>query len=118
MTIKYNNKKGLEFKIDVKLEEDTSFIVHVELSSTRSPALAKKKFIIPYTHEGIIPPVDFNSLEEGIKHCLKIMYKESTIWEFRQEDMVQVIDIIMMEEAPVEDIHVGDEYDVSINSDV
>nr|ADB43291.1 C1 protein [Tomato leaf curl China betasatellite] len=118
MTIKYNNTKGLEFIIDVKLEEDSSFLVQIELSSTRSPALAKKKFMIPYRHQGIIPPIDFNSLEEGIKHCLKIMYKESTVWEFKQEDMVHVIDILMMEEAPVEDIDVGDEYDVFMKSSV
>nr|ADB43312.1 C1 protein [Tomato leaf curl China betasatellite] len=118
MTIKYKNTKGLEFIIDVKLEEDSSFLVQIELSSTRSPALAKKKFMIPYRHQGIIPPIDFNSLEEGIKHCLKIMYKESTVWEFKQEDMVQVIDILMMEEAPVEDIDVRDEYDVFMNSSV
>nr|ADB43300.1 C1 protein [Tomato leaf curl China betasatellite]ADB43301.1 C1 protein [Tomato leaf curl China betasatellite] len=118
MTIKYNNNKGLEFIIDVKLQEDTSILVQIELASTRSPALAKKKFMIPYRHNGIIPPLDFNSLEEGIKHCLKIMYKESTIWEFRQEEMVQVVDILMMEEAPVEDIDVGDEYDVFLNSSV
>nr|CAD12397.1 putative C1 protein [Tomato leaf curl China betasatellite] len=118
MTIKYNNNKGLEFIIDVKLQEDTSILVQIELASTRSPALAKKKFMIPYRHNGIIPPLDFNSLEEGIRHCLKIMYKESTIWEFRQEDMIQVVDILMMEEAPVEDIDVGDEYDVFLNSSV
>nr|CAD60553.1 putative C1 protein [Tomato leaf curl China betasatellite] len=118
MTIKYNNMKGLEFIIDVKLQEDTSILVRIELASTKSPALAKKKFMIPYRHHGIIPPFDFNILEEGIKNCLKIMYRESTIGELRQEDMVQVIDIIMMEEAPVEDIDVGDEYDVFTNSDV
>nr|ADB43321.1 C1 protein [Tomato leaf curl China betasatellite] len=118
MTIKYNNMKGLEFLIDVKLQEDTSILVQIELSSTKSPALAKKKFMIPYRHNGIIPPLDFNSLEEGIQHYLKIMYKESTIREFRQEDMVQVIDILMMDEAPVEDIDVGDEYDVVTNSSV
>nr|ADB43319.1 C1 protein [Tomato leaf curl China betasatellite] len=118
MTITYNNRKGMEFIIDVKLQEDTSFLVQIELTSTKSPALTKKKFMIPYRHQGIIPPIDFNSLEEGIKHCLKIMYKESTIWEFKQEDMVQIIDILMMEEAPVEDIDVGDEYDVFMNSSV
>nr|ADB43299.1 C1 protein [Tomato leaf curl China betasatellite] len=118
MTIEYNNNKGLEFIIDVKLQEDSTILVQIELASTRSPALAKKKFMIPYRHNGIIPPLDFNSLEEGIRHCLKIMYKESTIWEFRQEDMVQVVDILMMEEAPVEDIDVGDEYDVFLNSSV
>nr|QIJ32621.1 C1 protein [Tomato leaf curl China betasatellite] len=118
MTIKYNNMKGLEFLIDVKLQDDTSILVQIELSSTKSPALAKKKFMIPYRRNGIIPPFDFNSLEEGITNCLKIMYKESTIGEFRQEDMVQVIDILIMEEAPVEDIDVGDEYDVFTNSSV
>ncbi|AWN08351.1 beta C1 [Tomato leaf curl Yunnan betasatellite] len=118
MTIKYNNKNGLEFTIDVRLEEHTSFIVQVKIWSTRAPALAKKKFMIPYRHNGIVAPVDFNSLEEGIKHCIKIMYKNSTIWEFKQEDMIDVIDMLMMEEAPVEDMDVGDEYDVIIGSSV
>nr|AGH33884.1 C1 protein [Tomato leaf curl China betasatellite] len=118
MTIKYNNTKGLEFILDVKLEEDSSFLVQIELGSTRSPALAPQTFMIPYRHQGIIPPIDFNSLEEGIKHRLKIMYKESTVCEFKQEDMVQVIGILMMEEAPVEDIYVGDEYDAFMNSSV
>nr|AGH33885.1 C1 protein [Tomato leaf curl China betasatellite] len=118
MTIRYKNMKGLEFLIDVKLQEDTSILVQIELRSTQSPALAKMKFMIPYRHDGIIPPFDFNSLEEGIKQCLKIMYKESTIGEFRQEDMLQVIDILMMESPRVEDVDVGDEYDAFTNSSV
>nr|ADB43287.1 C1 protein [Tomato leaf curl China betasatellite] len=118
MTIKYNNMKGMEFIIDVKLQQDSSILVQIELASTKSPALVKKKFMIPYRHNGILPPFDFNSLEEGIRNCLNIMYKDSTITDFRQEDMVQVIDVIMMEEAPVEDIDVGDEYDVFMNSNV
>nr|QMU92348.1 beta C1 [Papaya leaf curl betasatellite]QMU92349.1 beta C1 [Papaya leaf curl betasatellite] len=115
MTIKYNNKRGMEFTIDVKINEDNSILVQIELFSTQSPALAKKTFMIPYGHDGIIPPFNFNALEEGIQNLLQIMYKDSDIGEFRQEDMVETIDLLMMEEAPLVDIRIGDEYDVCTN---
>nr|CAK50814.1 C1 protein [Chili leaf curl betasatellite]CAK50815.1 C1 protein [Chili leaf curl betasatellite] len=115
MTLKYNNEKGMEFTINVKINEDNSLLVRVDLCSTRSPALAKKTFMIPYGHDGIIPPFNFNNLEDAIHNILKIMYKDSDIGEFRQEDMVESIDILMMHEAPVVDIRIGDEYDVCTN---
>nr|WEG85247.1 beta C1 protein [Chili leaf curl betasatellite] len=115
MTIKYTNEKGMVFTINVKINEDNSILVRIDLSSTRSPALAKKTFMIPYGHDGIIQPFDFNSLEEGIHNVLKVMYKDSRIWEFRQEDMVEAIDLMMMHEAPLVDIRIGDEYDVRTN---
>ena len=106
MTITYNNKKGMQFIINVKLRADDSILVQVDLFSTKSAALSKKRFLIPYGHHGIIPPFDFNSLEEGICNILKIMYKESTIGDFQQEDMIEMIDMIMMAEAPVMDIDI------------
>nr|WKW48799.1 beta C1 protein [Tomato leaf curl betasatellite] len=112
MTIKYNNDKGMEFTIDVKINEDNSILVRIELCSTRSPALAKKTFMIPYGHDGIIPPFDFNNLEQGVHNILKLMYRDCHVGEFRQEDMVEAIDILMMHEAPLVDIRIGDEYDV------
>ncbi|ADO95333.1 C1 protein [Tomato leaf curl Panipat betasatellite] len=112
MTIKYNNEKGMEFSIDVKITEDNSILVRIELCSTRSAALAKKTFTIPYGHDGMIPPFNFNNLEEGIHNILKVMYRDCHIGEFRQEDMVEAIDMMMMHEAPVIDIRIGDEYDV------
>nr|WJN62274.1 BC1 [Tomato leaf curl Pakistan betasatellite] len=115
MTIKYNNQKGMKFIIDVRLKEDNSILVQIQLFSTGSPALTTKKFMIPYGHSGIIPPFNFNNLEEGIHNMLALMYKESTIWEFKQEDMVEGIDMLMMEEAPLVDIRIGDEYDVCTN---
>nr|WLD18003.1 beta C1 protein [Papaya leaf curl betasatellite] len=115
MTIKYNNKKGMEFTIDVKIKEDNSILVQIELFSTKSPALAKKTFMIPYGHDGIIPPFDLRSKEEGIQNLMQIMYKDSDIGEFRQEDMVETIDLLMMVEAPLVDIRIGDEYDVCTN---
>nr|WMQ58492.1 C1 [Tomato leaf curl Bangladesh betasatellite] len=115
MTIKYSNEKGMLFTIDVKINEDTSLLVRIDLFSTRSPALAKKTFMIPYGHDGIIPPFDFNNLEDGIHNILKVMYKDSHVGDFRPEDMVEAIDIMMMHEAPLVDIRIGDEYDVCTN---
>ncbi|AYF57946.1 C1 protein [Tomato leaf curl Joydebpur betasatellite 2] len=118
MTIKYDNRNGMEFTVNVKLTNDTSIMVHVDLTSTRSPALAKAKFRIPYGHHGFIGPFDFNSIEEGICHLLKLIYKDSTIREFRREDMVESIDMLMMTEAPVVNIDVIGEYDMDINAHV
>ncbi|QEF51049.1 c1 [Tomato leaf curl Bangladesh betasatellite] len=115
MTIKYDNAKGMVFTINVKINEDNSILVRIDLCSTRTPALAKKTFMIPYGHDGIIPPFNFNTLEEGIHNILKVMYQDSHIGEFRQEDMVETIDLLMMEEAPLVDIRIGDEYDVCMN---
>nr|WIW41306.1 beta C1 protein [Papaya leaf curl betasatellite] len=115
MTIKYVNQKGLVFVINVTLRGDESIKVYIQLTSTRSPALVKKKFMLPYKHDGIIPPFDFNNLEEGIHNILKIMYRDCHVGEFRQEDMVEAIDIMMMHEAPLVDIRIGDEYDVCTN---
>nr|CAD30049.1 putative C1 protein [Tobacco curly shoot betasatellite] len=118
MTIKYNNKKGMEFIVDVELKEDNSIVVQIELISTKSPALAKRRYTIPYGHSGIIPPFNFNNLEEGIRNLLRIMYNESTIRDFKQEDMVQTIDILMMQEAAVDDIDVEEEYDIGTIANV
>nr|USN24470.1 C1 [Tomato leaf curl betasatellite]USN24472.1 C1 [Tomato leaf curl betasatellite] len=112
MTIKYNNDNGMVFTIDVKMNDDTSILVRNEMCSTRSPALAKKTFMIPYGHDGIIPPFDFNNLEEGIHNIVKVMYRDCHVGEFRQEDMVEAIDILMRQEAPLKDIRIGEEYDV------
>nr|QDQ70772.1 C1 protein [Tomato leaf curl betasatellite] len=118
MTIKYKNKKGMEFIINVRLKDENSILVHIQLFSTGSPVLAKKQFMIPYGHSGIIPPFDFNSLEEGIRTMLEMMYKESTVGEFKQEHLVEIIDLVIMNDAPVVDIDVMDEYDVYTNSAV
>ncbi|CAD65761.1 C1 protein [Ageratum yellow vein Sri Lanka betasatellite] len=118
MTIKYNNKKGMEFIVDVKLVQEDKISVQIQVLSTQSASLAKKTFMIPYGHAGIIPPFDFNSLEEGIINIIKIMYKETTIGEFKQEDMIEIVDILMMQEAPVIDINVADEYEVYSNVSV
>nr|ADG01895.1 BetaC1 [Tomato leaf curl Bangalore virus DNA beta] len=115
MTIKYVNRNGLVFIINVRLKGDDSIKVHIQLTSTRSPALVKRKFVIPYGHNGLILPFDFNNLEEGIRNILTIMYRDTTFDEFKHEDMTELIDMLIMTEAPVVDIQVFDEYDVCTN---
>nr|BAC81505.1 C1 [Tomato leaf curl deltasatellite] len=115
MTISYSNSKGMLFIINIKFRSEIQFTVEVEVFSTRSPALVKHKFSIPYGHNGIIPPFNFNALEEGIKNLLRIMYRDSTIEEFKSEDMVEIIDMMIQQEAPVIDIQVNDEYNVYKN---
>nr|BBP49685.1 C1 protein [Tomato leaf curl Malaysia betasatellite] len=112
MTITYNNKKGMQFIINVRLRADDSILVQVDLFSTKSAALSKKRFLIPYNHHGITPPFDFNSLEERIGTMLKELYNASTIGDFKQEDMIEMIDIILMAEAPVMAIDLGEDYHV------
>ncbi|AGF37248.1 beta C1 protein [Tomato leaf curl Java betasatellite] len=115
MTISYSNSKGMIFIINIKFRSEIQFTVEVEVFSTKSPALVKHKFSIPYGHNGIIPPFNFNALEEGIKNLLRIMYRDSTIEEFKSEDMVEIIDMMIQQEAPVIDIQVNDEYHVYKN---
>nr|WCB27149.1 beta C1 [Tomato leaf curl Java betasatellite] len=115
MTISYSNNKGMSFIINVRLSSAIQFRVDLEMFSTRSPAPVKQKFSIPYGHSGIIPPFNFNTLEEGIRNLIRIMYNDSSIEEFKAEDMVEIIDILMQQEAPVIDIQVNDEYHVYKN---
>nr|AFA26477.1 beta C1 protein [Cotton leaf curl betasatellite] len=112
MTIKYTHEKRMVITVDVKIPEDNSILVRNELYSTRWPVKAKKSFMIPYGPEGIITPFDLNNSAEGIHHMLKFMYRVCHVRDFRQEDMVEAIDIMMMHEAPLVGIWIGDEYDV------
>nr|SIP63040.1 betaC1 protein [Croton yellow vein mosaic betasatellite] len=113
MTIIYQNETGLKFIIDVRLKSNNSFHVIIQIFFTRSPVLVKNKLIIPYAHEGIIPPFNSRNLEEGTKTILTIIYRMASLDEFREEDMTEIIDILMIHEAPVNDIHIDDEYVVS-----
>nr|WDE40493.1 betaC1 protein [Sida yellow mosaic China satellite DNA beta] len=112
MTIRYTTTKGLSFIINVRLKSDREISTEIQFFSTRTPFLQQQHFRIPYTHQGIITPFDFNALEEGIKNLLRLMYRDSPQADFRYEDMIEAIDILMMQEAPVLDINLGEEYQV------
>ncbi|AID50185.1 beta C1 protein [Papaya leaf curl China betasatellite [China:Hainan:2014]] len=113
MTIRYTNNKGLRFKIDVTLQGPKFVMVNIIMFSTRAPALIRKKFSIPYGHDGIIIPFDFNELETGIEAMIDTLYKDATYEQFRTEEMVEMIDILMMHDARVVGINLDVAYDVS-----
>nr|ARE29913.1 C1 [Corchorus yellow vein mosaic betasatellite] len=115
MTIHYANNKGLRFTIKVRLQGAKFVMVNVDFFSTRAPALIKRRFRIPYGHEGIIQPFDFNGLELGIQGMIDLLYKDGTLEKFKEEEMIEMIDILMMQEANVEAINLDVNYDVSRN---
>ncbi|ABG26122.1 C1 protein [Sida yellow vein Vietnam virus satellite DNA beta] len=110
MTIRCTTNKGLSFIINVRLRSNTEISTEIQFFSTKTPFLQKQTFRIPYRHQGIIAPFNFNQLEEGIKNLLNIMYTDAPQEDFRYEDMIEAIDILMMHEAPVIDINLGEEF--------
>nr|WMV94288.1 putative C1 protein [Rhynchosia yellow mosaic betasatellite] len=115
MMIPYTNIKGLGFIIKVRLQGPKFVMVNVDFFSTRAPALIKKRFRIPYGHDGIIPPFDFNGLELGIQGMIDLLYKDATLEKFKEEEMIEMIDILMMQDANVEAINLDVDFDVSRN---
>ncbi|CAD65762.1 C1 protein [Zinnia leaf curl virus-associated DNA beta] len=118
MTIKYSNKKGMSFIIDVRLRTTRRVSVEIDLFSTTTPFLHKQRYIIPYGHQGLIGPFDFNGLEESIKNIFKVMYEDSPTGGFKAEDMIELVDILMMQEAHVIEINLDEEYKVSKHTSV
>ncbi|BAF64266.1 putative betaC1 protein [Honeysuckle yellow vein mosaic disease associated satellite DNA beta-[Nara]] len=94
MTITYNNGKGIKFVIDVRLHQILRVIVQVY--STNQPVLTGFRCDIPYIYVHMVPPFDFNGTEELIKDTLELMYDGSDISNFKQEEMIDSIDMVMM----------------------
>ncbi|BAG12169.1 putative C1 protein [Eupatorium yellow vein mosaic betasatellite] len=95
MTITYNNGWGLKFTIDVRLQP--TLRVMVKVFSTNQPVMACFNCTIPYTYVEMVPPLDFNGTEEAIKNRLEIMYHDSNIFDFKEEEMLDTIDALMLE---------------------
>nr|QID21124.1 beta C1 [Tomato leaf curl betasatellite] len=94
MTIVYNNGNGIKFIIDVRLQQ---FIrVQVQVYSTNQPVLTGIRCNIPYTYVQMVPPFDFNGTEELVRDRKGLMYVNSDISNFKQEEMIETIDILMM----------------------
>ncbi|BAF49382.1 C1 protein [Honeysuckle yellow vein beta-[Japan:Masuda:2003]] len=94
MTITYNNGRGIKFIIDVRPHQVIRVIVQVY--STNQPVLTGFKCDIPYTYVQMVPPFDFNGVEELIRDTLELMYDMSGISNFKQEEMIDSIDMVMM----------------------
>ncbi|BAD23958.1 putative C1 protein [Honeysuckle yellow vein mosaic betasatellite] len=94
MTITYNNGRGIKFIIDVRLHQIIRVIVQVY--STNQPVLTGFKCNIPYTYVQMVPPFDFNGGRGAYQGHTGIWYDRSDISNFKQEEMIDSIDMVMM----------------------
>ena len=114
MTIAYKNTKGVEFSIDVRLLEEAVHCI-IQVTATREPYLAKRKYTIPYAYDHIIPPFDFNGTEEEIKTALQNSYKNARYTKVREEDVVDIIDIVMAENVALQNMQIVEPYEIKRN---
>nr|ALB26383.1 C1 [Bhendi yellow vein mosaic betasatellite] len=95
MTRFSKNREGIVFKVDVRLMQPQRISVHMQISSTRSPATSTRTFIIDYTYQQLHIPFDFNGLEGTITSTFKFHYWGSKAEEIQEEDIIHMVDIII-----------------------
>ncbi|BAF64265.1 putative betaC1 protein [Honeysuckle yellow vein mosaic disease associated satellite DNA beta] len=110
MTITYDNGKGIKFIVDVRLHQIIRVLVKVY--STNQPVLTGFKCDIPYTYAHMVLPFDFNGTEELIRDTLELMYDGSEFSNFKQEEMIDSIDMVMMHSLTHMGVDTVDRYDV------
>nr|AYM55035.1 C1 protein [Bhendi yellow vein mosaic betasatellite] len=95
------NGRDVVFKVDVRIMQQQRISVHMQISSTRSPAISTKTFIIDYTYQQLQIPFDFNGLEGTITSTFKIHYWGSKAEEILEEDIIHMVDIIIIENPEI-----------------
>nr|ANN44525.1 C1 protein [Bhendi yellow vein mosaic betasatellite] len=101
MTRFSKTREGIVFKVDVRLMQQQRISVHMQISSTKSPAISTKKFIIDYTYQQLHIPFDFNGLEGTITSTFKFHYWGSKAEEILEEDIIHMVDIIIIENPDI-----------------
>nr|ALB26188.1 C1 [Okra enation leaf curl betasatellite] len=101
MTMFSTNREGIVVKVDVRLMHQQRLSVHMPISSTRSPAISTRTFIIAYTYQQLHIPFDFNGLEGTITSTIKFHYKGSKAEEILEEDIIDNVDIIIIENPDI-----------------
>nr|AHX25684.1 C1 protein [Bhendi yellow vein betasatellite] len=101
MTRFSKNREGIVFKVDVRLMQQQRISVQMQISSTRSPAISTKTFIIDYTYQQLHIPFDFNGLEGTITSTFKFHYWGSKAEEILEEDIIHMVDIIIIENPDI-----------------
>ncbi|ADQ55884.1 C1 protein [Bhendi yellow vein India betasatellite [India:Guntur:OY163:2006]] len=101
MTRFSKTREGIVFKVDVRLMQQQRISVQMQISSTRSPAISTKTFIIYYTYQQLHIPFDFNSLEGTITSTFKFHYWGSKAEEILEEDIIHMVDIIIIENPEI-----------------
>ncbi|ACP40518.1 C1 [Emilia yellow vein betasatellite] len=105
MTITYKNTKGVKFIIDVRLCPRLN--VQVTMISTKEPILSKATYTLPYNHNEIEEPFDFNGTEEAIRNTIQVMVHDIPFNDIKSEDILDSIDITMMDRFVFIDLDTG-----------
>nr|ALB26214.1 C1 [Bhendi yellow vein mosaic betasatellite] len=101
MTRFSKNREGIVFKVDVRLMQQQSISAHMQISSTNSPTIQTKTFIIDYTYQQLHIPFDFNGLEGTITSTFKFHYWGSKAEDILEEDITYMVDIIIIENPEI-----------------
>ncbi|ALB26195.1 C1 [Ludwigia leaf distortion betasatellite 3] len=101
MTRFSKNREGIVFKVDVRLMQQQRISVHMQISSTKSPAISTRTFIIDYTYQQLHIPFDFNGLEGTITSTFKFHYWGSKAEEILDEDIGHMVDRIIIENPDI-----------------
>ncbi|ADQ55877.1 C1 protein [Bhendi yellow vein India betasatellite [India:Jalgov:OY121:2006]] len=94
-------REGIVFKVDVRLMQQYRISVHMQISSTKSPAISTKTFIIDYPYQQLHIPFDFIGLEGTITSTFKFHYWGSKAEEILEEDIIHMVDIIIIENPDI-----------------
>nr|AKE34117.1 C1 protein [Okra enation leaf curl betasatellite] len=95
MTRFSKNREGIVFEVDVRLMQQQRISVHMQISSTKSPAISTKTFIIDYTYQQLHIPFDFNGLEGTITSTFKFHYWGSKAEEIQEQDILHMVESII-----------------------
>nr|ALB26234.1 C1 [Okra leaf curl betasatellite] len=101
MTRFSKNREGIVFKVDVRLMQQQRISVHMQISSTRSPAISTRTFIIDYTYQQLHIPFDFNGLEGTITSTFKFHYWGSKAGKILKENKKQKVHILYRENPDI-----------------
>ncbi|AYN61557.1 C1 [Cotton leaf curl Bangalore betasatellite 4] len=95
------NKEGVRFAVDVRLMEDMKIFIHMNIISTKTPAIIKYEGIVKYTYGGLHVPFDFNGFEGNIIANFLFANNGTKIEEIDIEDVVQRLDILVLENPDI-----------------
>ncbi|ADQ55875.1 C1 protein [Bhendi yellow vein India betasatellite [India:Guntur:OY62:2006]] len=108
MTRFSKTREGIVFNVDVRLTQHQRISGHMRISSTQSPAISTKTFVIDYGCQQLHIPVDLNGQDGTITSSSKFHYWGSQAAERSGEDVVDVVDIIIIENPDIMGMEVNE----------
>nr|ALB26207.1 C1 [Bhendi yellow vein mosaic betasatellite] len=108
MTRFSKNTEGVVFTVEVTLTHQQRISVHMQISSTRSPARSTRTFFIEYTYQQLHIPLEINGLEGTLTSTFKFFNWGSKAEEIMEEDILHMVDIIIIENPDIKGMDVNE----------